>query len=434
LQHQGVANALAFSWGAIGEAAPHLPRVVHGKLVLAFERWNVSSRVFEPVKKAKKAERDAAFARFREALSLPRRVALADLDHVLPIDFENALSREAFFQLVKERSRFTLLELPGQDELCLRGPEGRFLHELVVPFVKKDAPVSSGETRPLVPGERSFAPGSRWLFVKVYTGTGTADHVLRALVGPLVEEVLAKGLATRWFFLRFADPRPHVRLRFEGPVEAILPLLHARAAPLLAEGRLARIQLDTYERELERYGGEEGVSLAEKLFQADSACALRVIAATPGDQGADLRWRLLVRGMDQLLEDLGLSLEERRALVRREKDGYGAELGADDSFWRQLGARFRRERGTLEPLLDRAQDATSPHRAALAAFAARSEVVRALAPEIKKLPLPVATLAASYLHMHANRLLRTAQRSQEACLHYFLDRCYEAILARRRSG
>jgi len=46
--------------------------------------------------------------------------------------------------------------------------------------------------------------------------------------------------------------------------------------------------------------------------------------------------------------------------------------------------------------------------------------------------VPLPELASSYVHMHANRLLRTAQRQQEACLHYFLERLYDAALARAR--
>lgn len=517
LQTQGVAGVLGFGWGALANA-PFLPRVSHGKCVLSLARWNVSARAFESVKKAKKPERAAAFAKWREELALPRRVALADADNVLPLDLESPFSQEVLLQLVKERAAFSLVEIfPEPEEICLRGVEGGFHHEVVVPFVRKgkeagragpagantersransersgvgagansessgvgseraavggatntessgpntetsadaaansersagagtatntessrpntESSPSSRETRLVPRGKRSFPPGSECLFVKLYGGAGTADTVLRTLVEPLVQEALASGLAERWFFIRFADPRPHLRVRFFGPrATELLPRLEERSRRLLDQGRIARIQLDTYERELERYGDEAGVLLAEQVFQADSACALALVAATPGDAGADSRWRLLVRGIDQLLEDLGLDLAARRAFAKREKEGYGRELGADDAFWRQLGQRYRKERGSLEALLDRSQDASSPHAAALAALAQRSEAIRPLVPALRALPVPLTALASSYVHMHANRLLRAAARMQEACLHYLLERLYEARIAR----
>ena len=78
--------------------------------------------------------------------------------------------------------------------------------------------------------------------------------------------------------------------------------MHEAAAPLLAGGILWKIQLDTYEREVERYGGAEGVALAERIFQADSETVLEILEMLEeGDAGVDERWRLALRGIDMLL-------------------------------------------------------------------------------------------------------------------------------------
>jgi hypothetical protein len=47
-----------------------------------------------------------------------------------------------------------------------------------------------------------------------------------------------------------------------------------------------------------------------------------------------------------------------------------------------------------------------------------------------QLSVPLAGLAASYLHMHANRLLRSAQRAQELVLCDFLWRLCQSQAAR----
>ncbi len=64
--------------------------------------------------------------------------------------------------------------------------------------------------------QRTFPPGSEWLYAKLYTGTATADQILRDVIAPLVAEVLGSGAAERWFFIRYGDPDWHVRLRFHG--------------------------------------------------------------------------------------------------------------------------------------------------------------------------------------------------------------------------
>src|SRR5262249_39737372 len=127
-------------------------------------------------------------------------------------------------------------------------------------------------------GSRSFPPGSAWLYAKLYTGPATADQVLRDVVRPVTAAALDSGAADRWFFVRYGDPDWHLRLRVHGrPTRLhgeVLPALQATAAPLLEDGRLWRVQLDTYEREVERYGGPGGVVLAERLFHADSEAVL----------------------------------------------------------------------------------------------------------------------------------------------------------------
>jgi class I lanthipeptide synthase len=49
-----------------------------------------------------------------------------------------------------------------------------------------------------------------------------------------------------------------------------------------------------------------------------------------------------------------------------------------------------------------------------------------------RLAVPVAELAKSFIHMHANRCLRSAPRAHELVLYDFLDRCYASQIARAR--
>ena len=100
----------------------------------------------------------------------------------------------------------------------------------------------------------------------------------------------------------------------------LLPKLSEHARAMLDDDRMWRLQLDTYEREVERYGGAVGIELAERLFCADSACTLDILGMITGDAGADARWRLALRGIDQLLDDLGLALVDKDRLAAVVRD------------------------------------------------------------------------------------------------------------------
>jgi thiopeptide-type bacteriocin biosynthesis protein len=247
---------------------------------------------------------------------------------------------------------------------------------------------------------------------------------------------LASGAADAWFFVRYADPDWHLRLRLHGKPERlhteVLPGLEAAAAPLLETGQLWRMQLDTYEREVERYGGDRGVELAEQLFAADSDAVLSILRGLSGDAGLDLRWRLAIAGMDLLFEDLGLTLEEKRTLARRQREGFGREFAVDGTFRGQVGRRYRAERALLEASLRSGQDPPALLATGLEVLHRRSLQLAPVTDELRRLArdgrlsTPMTHLAASFAHMHANRLLRSAHRAHELVLYELLDRAYRA--------
>ena len=98
------------------------------------------------------------------------------------------------------------------------------------------------DRKPLLlhPSERSFPPGSVWLYAKLYTGRATTDALLREGLGPLVRSLRERGVIEGWFFIRYGDPDWHVRLCFHGTPERLrgeaLPAVESAVNPLLRSG------------------------------------------------------------------------------------------------------------------------------------------------------------------------------------------------------
>jgi class I lanthipeptide synthase len=444
LQDEGRQVGLGFEWAALADS-PFLPRVVSGRLVLAKARWRLDKLDLAELRGRDREQRREAVQELRARRGLPELVALADSDNVLPVDLDNPLSVDAFAAAIAGRDEAIVVEqFPGPDELCAEGPEGRFVHELVVPFVRTPVVASAnggaswrGRQRPIA---RSFAPGSEWLYAKLYTGPATADDVLRDVVEPLVARTMEAGAADRWFFIRYNDPGFHLRLRFHGDPaalhEAVLPDLEVAVAPLLADGHVRSLVLDTYEREVERYGGQAGIEAAERLFSIDSDAALGILCRLEsGDAGADERWRIALAGADRLVRDLGLDEEARLRLWRELRAGYGHEFRVDGALTGKLGERFRKERASLEALLDADGD-DGPLAPGLRVLDRRSDRLAPLGEELAELDrsgelaAPLERIAASYVHMHLNRLLRAAARANELVIYDFLARLYVSRTAR----
>jgi lantibiotic biosynthesis protein len=229
------------------------------------------------------SERWRAAQELRRERSLPRFVAVEDRDNRLPVDLDHVLSVDTFAQLVKDREVVGLVEIvPDFGELPVRGIEGRFVHEIVVPFrctapsrprIATDSPPTAPTTEAPTPARR-LPPGSDWLYVKLYAGAAAIDELLCDVIAPLVHAGRGRGVVREWFFVRYADPDTHLRVRFHGDPARLhsdlLPALLAATAAPLTDGKVWRAQLDTYHREIERYGGPVGMRLCEQLFAADS--------------------------------------------------------------------------------------------------------------------------------------------------------------------
>ncbi len=431
---------LGWTWGALADA-PFVPRVRSGRVVLSRARWKLGTAELTSLKAAAKERTTAgAITALRTELGWPRWIALVEADNELPIDLDNALAVDSFTKLIANQDSAQIVEMfPQPDEVAVHGPDGGYAHEIQLFYVRDQPAPAVPHIAPVDEArvERVYPPGSSWLFLKYYCGFAVVDAVLRE-VAPIARELVASGAATSWFYLRFNDPDWHLRFRLSGaPADLLaraLPLLEERLRPLVRSGVIWKTQLDTYDREIERYGGAAGIGPSEELFAADSEAAATIIDAFQGDEGARLMWRSALLGVDRLLEDLGLDFAAKRAFVTTMRDEFGAELGMDTEFQRRLGEKFRKHRTEIETaLVALPEDELAPARAA---FDRRSAALRDIVSRLRDpaVTLPIDKLASSYTHMHVNRMTAAAPRQQELVIYDLLRRHYDGIAGRARKG
>lgn len=400
----------SFDWGPAAGFA-FVPRVQLGRVVLAPARWRIDPAELET---SSGVTFVSSFARWRERWQPPRHVYLAYADNRLLLDLDEPDHLEQLrLQARKPDAGPVLLHeaLPGPDHAWVAGADGNYLSELVVPLIldheeEQVAPWSSTPATRSVAASRLRPPGSDWLFAKLYFLDPYEEDLIGGPLRTLAAETIDNGLAESWFFMRYQDPEPHIRVRWHGAPDTLrrqlAPELLEWGAKLVADGYCERFCLDTYDQEVERYGGPAGMALAERLFAADSVAVADLLNLC-WKREMDIERSLLgVYSDDDLLAVLGLDQTEREHL-------YAA--GLVDR--KETSEEFRKEQSTLRAVLgDPDWLAGQPGGPAVAAIlAARREKLAPIATQLRRMSdngevnRSVFHLSRSFVHMHNNRLL-----------------------------
>lgn len=287
---------------------------------------------------------------------------------------------------------------------------------------------------------QAFFLGDNWCYYKLYCGPKTGDRLLAQALAPLTQDLQQRGLITGWFFIRYADPSGHLRLRLltkeTDHLAQIITAMHRALTPWLEQGLVWKVQTDTYQRELERYG-RDTMELSETFFHHDSRMTADLVALLDGDDGERVRWLMALRASDRLLDDFGLSLDEKSVMINDFRDGYGREFGMNKALKQHLETKYRKDKPVIEQVLLAEGTAEDEYQPLYRVIQSRSEALAVAAKEIRRLAerpdsdVNLKSLLHSYLHMMNNRLFRSRQRLHELVLYDFLALFYRSQLARR---
>ncbi|MCQ2321859.1 MAG: thiopeptide-type bacteriocin biosynthesis protein [Bacteroidales bacterium] len=284
--------------------------------------------------------------------------------------------------------------------------------------------------------KRSFITGSEWLFYKLYCGYGTGDELLREVVGPLSEMLEANGKINGWFFIRYADPEPHLRWRLHfddlSQIGLVETLVEQALLPYVESRQINKVMTDTYKREIERYG-EETMELCESLFGYDSAMIVQMLALI--DQMPDketYRWQFSMKAIDSLLCDFGYPLEARHDLSKVIADAFGREFGIAEATIQQFSDKYRQTKARIFKFMHEEDGQAKELYGLIKRKTENSEIAisrfRQLCPDQKRLD----EIMHSLIHMTMNRIFIAQQRKHEVVLYGFLERYYRSEIAKEK--
>ncbi|MBQ4812679.1 lantibiotic dehydratase [Pseudoalteromonas luteoviolacea] len=442
LQHQE-GRAPHFRMPSSTDRAAFVPRVMLDNLILSEKVWRIERTELEAISKKGQFNReklDALMAKY----ALDAQISFAISDNVLQLDLRNP---DMFAILLAETKGHTNVELKEvlSNSYRSRVVDNQGMHysnEVIVPFINEHANVHAHFSDDpyanitAAPIKRRFSAGSEWLSLKIYSGNSLVEQLLTEELLPLIEQ--HSQLYDKWFFIRYSDPDWHIRLRFHGDPSLLcgqlLPRLNALLDPKIESGELHKVELMTYEREVERYGGPESMSLVESLFMYDS----RLIAQACGlidEFGEDIRWRVALACTHRLLNLFEYSEAARFTLISQLRDGFGREFNETSTLRKQLGNRYRDYQAQMDDDFIKLvpEQAAQCDETQSAILAVLEQWQTSVAPVIEQLNQKIAagqlnctrnSLLGSLLHMHNNRMFKAYGREQELVIHDLLRRKY----------
>jgi len=258
--------------------------------------------------------------------------------------------------------------------------------------------------------QRSFIPGDKWVYYKIYCGINTADSLLTKTIAPLSDKLVKDDLIDQWFFIRYVDPDQHLRVRFHlkdtAFIGKVMETIKASLDTYIKSQLVRDLQIATYHREIERYG-ENTIEVLESYFYEDTKVIIKIIEESPTEE---VRFDRVLKFLDQITNLFLPNLETKLIFLERLQLSYKTEFKINNFGKKTLGKKYRSFKGESD---------TSTLKIDLSSFKSIHNTLEKLHKK-GQLEIPIESLLASIVHMHVNRVFQARQRLYEMVLYDFL--------------
>lgn len=415
----------------------YYPRVTYKNTILHLATWVIPE---VQVRLLNQKETPDILANFRNVagnLDLPPVFSLVEGDQQLVFYRDTEADIIFFSTCIRQKNEVVLKEYltEEKDNTLIKNQNGQamasqfnayLLPSKPMAIVPPDFTVPSAERIP-----RKFMPGSEWLYLKIYTSRIGVKRLLLKIL-PLIRRRYAHGRIKRWFFIRYDDHAPHIRLRMQiDPQDTgvILMAFKEKLEDGISQHVIREYQVDVYSRELERYEAG-GMAATEDLFWASSELPLKLFGLQ--DKGLPLlSYQVALRTvMDMIITFLPepvtqldfVKISYRQFLPEFEDNKLQVEM---DKKYRELSAQLR-------PLLNdenfyRSSGLLKPGKQF-------TKALNALVLPVEGHQNDKGDFIRSLIHMHLNRLFTDEARKQEMVVYYLLHKFLKAEQARAQNA
>lgn len=437
LQHQGIKSNFNFELASFFPGQLHYPRVEYNNVILQLATWHIKKEQVKKVRAKDKQSLQQAILRLSKELHWPRFISINQHDNQLVFDLQHDEDLLLLSDFFKEGKELTIKEFPFVDETtaAVANPNHRpYINQFITSlYHTQQVYHTSTGTGIGKKAQRKFIPGSEWLYFKIYCLPMRANEILTRHIVPLIEALQSSGSIRQYFFIRYNDPSPHIRLRFllnsDNDEQKITAQLQQGLYATADAGLISKVMLDTYERELERYSPEL-IDIVEESFCGSSALVLAFLSHVTSHDNDYSYYQVAFAAVHIMMDIFGYALADRIEFFEQLYFSFAGEFKSTASLKEQVTAKYR-ELSKWEGFEQLFSFDNVPELAAhMNTFIATN---KAIAEKIQGRPFAkIYKLISSLIHMHLNRVFTDMPRTQEMVIYFCLWRYYFSAQARSR--
>lgn len=433
MQYNGKKRFMSFSWETMRKELSFRPRVSYKNIILSLASWNLDNYQIRDCENTYKNRKN--IDEWIASHKIPRRFSYVKNDNRLLIDIDIPLSLVLFLNEIKSEERVIL------EEYIEPSKSIGSANEIIISFA--NPPRKQSQKTPKIscygdtPANTSYHIGTEWLYFKVYCGIASSDEIINEAIFPLIETNLSDGFINSFFFIRYNEGGYHIRLRLHKSdkfdFNVFIKAFNAVLQPYRNTGQVSNVEMDTYSREIERYGGNELMNLSEQLFFHNSLAIIkmqRVVNIHP--IGVNLRWLTSIRMITVFLDALNIPMANRLIIFEHLRNAFYSEFNGTKETKEILDQKFRTYKNEINNIinnnfegeLNECNSYIDEYKNSL------SDYILPIYQLIKTSDITIEDFIINHIHMHINRSFISKQRKHELAIYDILARYYKSLINR----
>ncbi|TCC91694.1 hypothetical protein EZ428_08015 [Pedobacter frigiditerrae] len=401
IQSQNLLTSLSFKLHDFFSGLEHYPRVNFKDIIISPAMWLFSSNIEKNLIDIKN------WLAEKQVISF----SVGHTDQYLTFNSNDDEDLGMFLNYCKQQQKeFYITEaLLDQSDYIKDEYHNSYHPQYIVNYKHQNQIYNASSTKLNLPNE-VYLPGSEWLYFEIYCHPAKSNYLLLGLINSFLKA--NNYQLKKWFFIRYTDPKPHIRLRLHlkstNTGFELLTAMQKLIQPEIKKGFISDFKIKTYHKETQRYGAER-MFLVEQFFNIDSKCVMRFIKyATTEEQLIASSISVLQPLIAYSFNDIGKQI----LFVKNVAKSFAIEMDLNSTSFKKINTAFNQFKDDLEKLCIHLPVALLKKQEQLF-IKIMSNCEDDLAKE---------NILADLIHMHINRLFITDQRVYETIIYHYLLR------------